>query len=115
MCVVAPASKKLSSLFWAVPILFALHNLEEGLFAQVFLESGKAPPIFRNLAVHYSTARFVLLLVAISVPPLIVAMRGDLTNPRSRASRFLILLQILVFTNAFWHATVGITLRSYVP
>ena len=102
-------------ILWGVPIALALHNLEELFLSSSFLTSPAAERLPQTLTRHYDPVIFAIVLIAMAVIPFIVAMLGDLSNPRSPSNRFLLLLQAVMFTNVFWHAGIALTLRAYTP
>lgn len=111
-----PDEHSFIKVFWGVPTFLAIHNMEEGAFASAFLRSGRAPELFHHLADRRDPAIiFTVALVVLTVVPFVVGVLGDLANPRSRSARFLVLLQTVMFANAFWHVSVALAIRGYAP
>lgn len=108
----AIANKKyLIRILWIIPFVFTIHNLEEALFFNLFLERMKAlPPVnFINPSIFYHALWSITLIgITINVFTLI------------HASKPWVLKVVLViisglFFNALIHISQAVVLGHYVP
>lgn len=104
-------------LLWSIPIALALHNLEEAIGFRWLAASASLPEAWARVwsADGASFWRFDVALLVTALLAFSVAAVGDLTDPRSRATRILLVIQLILLVNAFWHAAAAIMLGGYAP
>ncbi len=111
---------------WLVPLLLAVHNLEEGLALPSWLgkHAEELQALLRSLGVaalvpppaelqplltRYSTA-----LVIVTVVPLLICLFARATSHRAGLHAILA-LQAVVFANVFSHVGAALIFRGYSP
>jgi hypothetical protein len=104
-------------LLWCVPLAMALHNLEEALGFRWLLARSALPQAWVRLWERGPGApsTFYLALGVIALVVLVIALLGNLANPRSRGARVLLVIQMLMGVNAFWHVLAALALGGYAP
>ena len=106
-----------AGLLWLVPILFAVHNLEEGALMQRYLPAARAamPARLKRIIGMYNYRQFVALLVFITALAFLIALSGDLAAPRSAAGYALLAIQATMLLNVASHVGAAVVLRGYSP
>jgi hypothetical protein len=103
---------------WAVPVLLALHNVEEALTFPRYLERvrGHEPWLMRELAGSVDNRALFGALLIVTVVPLLVSLWSWL-RPESKAAFWCVMLiQATVFLNVFAHlASATAIFRGYGP
>jgi hypothetical protein len=111
---------------WAVPILIALHNAEEGLTLRPWLEQhgrALARALVRLHVVRASpslldpdrlSARYAAALVLATVVPLFIVVLAQLLRRRP-ALYVVVALQAVMFANVFSHVGAALVVRGYSP
>lgn len=98
-----------------IPVLMALHNAEEAAF---ILWRGPAPalpgPVSRIIGTITPPQFLVALAIATLLPFLCLALHG-LRPGRELGCRLLLLVQAVLFVNAFAHAAGAVAAQGYVP
>ncbi len=111
--------KSLSStcLLWSVPFAMAVHNAEEAVGVR-FLSADSGPlAAWRRVwgSASEGYLAFDLALVVLTVAVFVVAALSKLSDPRSLGARTLLVVQVGMLVNAFWHVAAAIMLRGYAP
>lgn len=106
-----------AGLFWLVPVLFAIHNLEEGTLMEGYLPAARAimPVRLRRLVGRCTYRQFVALLVFVTLVPFLIAVFGNLAIPHSAAGYALLAIQATLLLNVASHVAAAIMLRGYSP
>ena len=106
-----------ASLLWLVPLLFALHNLEEGALMQRYLPAAQAamPARLKRIVGLCNYRQFVALLVFITLIPFAIAAAADLSRLGSIAGYALLALQATMLLNVASHIGAAFVLRGYGP
>lgn len=106
-----------AGLLWLVPILFALHNLEEGALMRRYLPAAHAvmPERLKKIVGVCSWRQFVALLVFITAVAFLIAMSGDLAAPDSAAGYALLAIQATMLVNVVSHVGAAVVLGGYSP
>lgn len=112
-----PALGDRTVLLWLVPILLAVHNLEEGLLMQRYLPAAQAavPAFFRRPVGLYDYPQFVALLIVLTIAAFLIAAFGGLTRPGSTAGYALLAVQATLLLNVASHIGAAFVLRGYSP
>ena len=98
-------------LMWLVPILFAVHNLEEAPLMEKWAE--KTPLPFHA---QIKTAPFSIAVTFLTLLAFIVTRWGVNSPPQSLGVYLVVTLQAVILLNAFLpHMAVTIRYRSYNP
>jgi hypothetical protein len=111
-----PALQGRAGLLWLVPIIFAVHNLEEGLTIGRYLPRVRArlPARLRTAFAGLDSRRYAFLLVAITLTAFLIAAFGDLAAPGA-AGYALLALQATMLVNVVSHVAAALLLRGYGP
>lgn len=114
-----PQSDSLKKILWLIPVLLAVHNLEEALTMPQWMEANlwkvrETVPVFNLL--HFPTPQLYLSLVLVTVVPFILAffcLRGELSRTKRN---ILLTLQCIIFWNALVpHVSGVVVLQMYNP
>ncbi len=98
-------------LMWLVPILFAIHNLEEAPLMKAWSE--KSPLPFHTTI---KTAPFSIAVTFLTILAFVVTGWGVNSPPQSLGVYLVVTLQAVILLNAFLpHVAVTIRYRSYNP
>jgi hypothetical protein len=100
---------------WAVPTAIALHNLEEALTVRTALAHIDLPSPWRHAVDGGGLAAFYIAIAVMAAVVFAIAAFGNLRDPSSRSARALLVIQILMAVNAFWHIGVALYFRGYAP
>jgi hypothetical protein len=103
---------------WLLPIVLALHNLEEGLFFPRYLPRvlGRLPASVRDWVGPVSLREMGVALVLATAIPLAFSVWAA-TRPTSRTALWLVLaMWATLLLNALWHVTAALVLfGGYAP
>jgi hypothetical protein len=100
---------------WAVPGAIALHNLEEALTIRTSLAHADLPGRWRHAIDGGGLTLFYVAIAAMAIVVAAIAAFGNLRDPRSRSARALLVIQVLMAVNAFWHIGAAVYLGRYAP
>lgn len=109
----------LKKILWLIPVLLAIHNLEEALTMPEWVEANlwkvrEAIPLFNYL--QFSTPQLYLSLLLVTVVPFILAfvcLLGELSGTKLN---IMLTLQAIIFWNALApHVSGVIVLQMYNP
>ncbi len=102
-------------LLWLVPILFAIHNVEEALFMKETLAAAKSglPRFMRILLPPISYEQFLISLIVVTIGAFLFAAFGRLERPHGPGVHLLVGLQVVLFLNAFSHLVSAVVLGGY--
>jgi len=102
-------------LLWLIPILFALHNVEEALFMKPTLAAAKngLPRFMRILLPPVSYEQFMISLIVVTIAAFLFAAFGRLDRPHGPGVYLLVGLQVVLFLNAFAHLVSAVMLDGY--
>ncbi len=100
---------------WLVPVLFLLHNCEEGITMRATLEEVHSgmPRFLRVFLPPVTYEQFLIYLVLLTAVALGCALFGQLERDRSWGVYVLVGLQIVLLINVFGHITTLVVLRHY--
>jgi hypothetical protein len=100
-----------------VPVLLALHNLEEALTIEAVLPMlrERAPDPVRAALPLIGVRQFLLALLVVSVLAFAVALWGSVARPGTTRGYLLLVVQATVLVNVVWHVTAGVVIGGYTP
>ena len=112
-----PAFDTRAVLLWLVPILFAVHNLEEGALMKRYLPAARAamPARLKQVIGTYNHRQFVALLAVITAIAFLIAIFGDIGRPGSTGGYALLAIQATMLLNVASHVAAAFVMRGYSP
>jgi hypothetical protein len=108
-------SKKL--LLWLVPVLVTIHNLEEALFMQTFIQirNASVPGPLRDLLPPITYRQFLISLIIVTIIPYVIAWLGNLEQEGSRTVYLLLGFQVIMLFNVLAHIMMATIIGGYAP
>jgi len=105
------------ALLWLIPVVVAIHNLEEALFMPRFLQArnGSIPGPLQTLLPAISYKQFLTSLIIVTAIPYMIASFGRLKRRDGRGVPLLLGVQVVMLINVFAHITMAILVNGYAP
>jgi hypothetical protein len=102
---------------WLVPILLAVHNLEEAVLMRGVLPAAneQLPRMLQHAIGGVSYSQFIVALLMVTVVPFVVAAAGRLDRRGGAAVYLLLAIQAVLLLNVLSHVGGVFVLRGYSP
>jgi hypothetical protein len=102
---------------WLVPILLAVHNLEEAIFVRRVLLAAKEqlPRMLHHAVGGVSYSQFIVALLIVTTIPFVAAAAGRLEKRGGVTVYLLLAIQAVMLLNVFSHVGGLLFLRGYSP
>lgn len=106
-----------SLLLWLVPVFNTIHNAEEALLMQRFLEARNAaiPGALHTLLPPITNRQFLISLAIVTAIPYLIALVCDLKRRRGPGVYLLLGFQAVMLLNVLAHVMMSILIGGYAP
>jgi hypothetical protein len=103
------------TLLWLVPVLFLVHNIEEGLYMRETMDHVRAgmPRFLRVILPPVSYEQFLVSLILVTAVVFFLAIVGELDRERSWGVYCMLGVQMVLLLNVAAHLTTMVVVRSY--
>jgi hypothetical protein len=108
---------KRRDLFWLVPIIFTVHNLEEALTIPRFINDlpTRLPAFMQKMVPVVNYSQFKIALVIVTVLPYLFVLLYQLSDHKRLPSYLLLGTQMVMLINVFSHIGTALLMGSYAP